>query len=848
MAETAVLIDGNSYAYRAFHALGGLSTSSGQPTGAVYGFASFLLGYLTDKRPTYLCIAFDAPGPTFRHEAFAEYKANRPGMPDELASQLPIIKEIASAWGIPIFEIPGLEADDILATLAVKAREKGVEVSIVTSDKDALQLVGDGITVTSAVKESLVYDRAEVERRFGVPPELVGDLLALMGDASDNVPGVPGVGEKTAAKLLRAAGSLERLLEDPTLAGSGKLAAKIADMAEQIRLSRQLVTLRLDAPVDFDPETFRTPPARNEKVAEIFQRLEFRRLLPQVLAEEDEGGYDYNGDASSLEAAEAAPRLAVAAAGPPERLRVALSWRKGRAAWFDVASMGEGDRRRLHALISDEKRGVCGHDVKSMMRLLESAGFAVGSIDFDTMIGAYLLAPGSSVANLQDIAGEYAGMRLPKGDDRRALCLQADAVLRAAESIGSALQQRGQMSLLRDLELPLIPILRRMEDVGIAVDLDVLGELAVELRRELERLESEIYELAGEEFNINSPKQLQVVLFEKLGLTPGKKTKTGYSTSTQVLAALAAEHLLPVRVLEYRAVSKLLSTYVEALPPLVGGDGRLHTTFNQAVTATGRLSSSDPNLQNIPIRSETGGRIRAAFVAGKGRLLISADYSQVELRILAQMSGDEELIRVFEEGGDVHTRTAVALYGVDERLVTSEMRRTAKMVNFCVIYGMSPYGLSTRLGVDRKTAEDFIKRYFQRYPGVKRYTEQVVEKARSQGYVETLLGRRRYLPDINSSDRVRRQAAEREAINMPVQGTAADMIKKAMILLDRRLREQGLKAQMLLQVHDELLLEAPKKEAEAAGELVRECMCKALKLQVPVAVDVGYGRSWLEAH
>ena len=850
MAETAVFIDGNSYAYRAFHALAGLSTSAGQPTGAVYGFAGFLLGFIADKRPTYLAVAFDARGPTFRHEAYAEYKANRPPMPDELASQMDLIKRMVGAWGVPIFEVAGVEADDVLATLAVKARDMGVRVSIVTSDKDALQLVDGSITVTSAVKESLVYDEAEVEKRYGVPPAKMAELLALTGDSTDNVPGVPGVGPKTAAKLLTAAGSIEALLADPSIAGGKALPGKLRDAAETVRLSLDLVTLRLDVPVEFDREACRTPPSRNAAVYDMFRALEFRALLPRVLPEGGGGSttYDTEGTEASLERAASAGRLGLGLEPSDGGLRIALAWAEGEAAAFALDSMDAGSRKSLARLLASGETTFVAHDVKALVRRLDSADLPLGPRRVCTMLGAYLLEPGSPVDDPAAVAAEYASMHLPPEPSAEVLCMRADAALRSAAVIERALDERGQTPLFEKLEMPLVPVLLRMEAAGIAVDLQALGGLAEGMRADLARLEAEIHELAGEEFNVNSPKQLQYILFEKLGLQPVKKTKTGYSTNTHVLQALASQHLLPTRILEYRTVAKLLSTYVEALPPLVGPDGRLRTTFNQAVTATGRLSSSEPNLQNIPVRSEMGGRIRQAFVAGPGCTLVSADYSQVELRILAQMAEDDELAVVFRDGGDVHNSTAAALYQVDPGLVSSDMRRTAKMVNFGLIYGMSPYGLASRLNLPRATAKAFIDRYFERYPGVRAYMERIVELAREDGYVETLLGRRRYLPDLASGDRVRREAAEREAINMPVQGTAADMIKAAMIAADRALTDGGFAARMILQVHDELLFEAPEDEAERVADLARRSMCDALPLSVPVVVDVGYGGSWLDAH
>ncbi len=878
------LIDGNSYCYRAYYALGHLSNSSGQSTNAVYGFVNMLGRLLTTEKPEYLGICFDSKEPSFRHRKFAEYKIHRPGMPLDLVSQLPIIKEIVSALAVPAFERPGFEADDLIATITRRATEEDFEVAIVTGDKDMLQLVGPRVRVHNTHKEGLVYDAGQVQERYGVPPEKIVEIMALMGDASDNIPGVPGIGEKTAVRLIQEFGSLEEVLAGRNRM-KDKLAAALGEFAEQARMSRELATLDTAVPLALDFRQFKMGIPDREKLKEIFTRLEFKRLpgflgleeetLLSPAPEEEERSRDYR----LLEGEEQVRELVRILAGQewfafhldgdrPEPLAAAIRGiafcrRDGEAGYVSLAGTG---RERLLALLgpvlADEKVKKAGHNLKYAMMVLDRNGIRLGGAEFDAMIASYLLNPQKTNHGLAEIGREYLHYRarffpLPEETNRegetkpeifRGGCEAAELSWRLKEKLWPRLPEEELARLFSEIEMPLVRVLADMESAGVAVDTAFLSRLAGEMEKSLEALSGRAYQLAGEEFNLNSPRQLSVVLFEKLKLPKVKRTKTGDSTDGEVLTKLARLHPLPALLLEYRELAKLKHGYADALPRLVNPrTGRVHTTFNQTVTATGRLSSSDPNLQNIPIKTEEGKRIREAFVAGKkGTCLLSADYSQIELRILAHLSADGMLREAFRRDRDIHRYTGSLVFGVEESEVTGEMRATAKTVNFGIIYGMSAYGLARELGIKPEEAKAFISAYFERYPGVKDFLDRQIAEAKQRGYVTTLFSRRRYVPEIRSQNQAVRQFGERVAVNTAIQGTAADLIKKAMVAIHRRLGRGRPAAVMTLQVHDELVFEVPEEGIEEVSRLVREEMEGAAALSVALKVDIQTGRNWRE--
>jgi len=864
------LIDGNSYAYRAFFAIPHLSTSRGEPTNAIYGFAVMLLKLFQENSPDYVAAAFDLPEPTFRHKEFAEYKANRPQMPDALQSQIPKIKELLAAFNVPVFELAGFEADDVIATLAKRAEEAGLEVFILTPDKDALQLVNDNIKVISPSKEGIIFDREEVEKKFGVPPERIPDFMALVGDKIDNIPGVPGIGEKRAKELMEEFASLEELLENLDRVKNAKIRALLEEYAKQACDSKYLAQLDTNVPLEIDLEECRARGFDTKEVIRLFREWEFKKLLKELGPIEVELKGDYRVCYSRKEAEKIAEEIFKAGGGAFEFdiegegrkgwiKGVAISTEVGKACFVPYrGEMAEIIRKVLEA----EELEKYGHDLKKAILAAANEGVELQGVAFDTMVGAYLLNPSLPNSSLADVVFQHLGIvmgELTGGEKELSLfeeeegymhiCQRAELILRLKNYLEEELSRRGQIELMTELEMPLVGVLARMERRGVRVDADKLHGIAQFMAREIERLEQEIYEIAGTKFNINSPRQLAEVLFERIGLKPIKRTKTGYSTDGEVLEKLAQQHILPAKILEYRQYAKMKSTYVDPLPTLIDpATGRVHTTFNQTITATGRLSSSNPNLQNIPIRDELGRKLREAFIAPEGFVLMSADYSQIELRILAHLCDDENLCDAFLKGEDIHTATAAEIFGVLPEHVTPQMRRTAKMVNYGVIYGMSPFGLAKGLGISVGEARDFIERYFERFRGVQRFIEKTLQEARQQGYVSTIMGRRRYLPDINSPNVEQRRFAERTAINAPVQGSAADIIKKAMIEIDRAFSKKGFKGAMILQVHDELLFELAEDELEEAREIVVQKMEGAVKLKVPIVVDVGVGRSWAEAH
>lgn len=906
MPERLFLIDGSAFAFRSFFAIRGLTDSQGRPTNAVYGFARLLMKLLREHEPSHIAVVLDAPGKTFREDLYPQYKANRPPTPPELIAQMPRIEELVRAFAVPVLRVPGVEADDVMGTLARRAEETGLEVALVTGDKDMLQLVSDRVRVFDPGKETdgVWLEAGDVVERFGVGPAHVIDSLALMGDSADNVPGVRKVGPVAARKLLTEYGSLEGVYKHLDEI-KGKTREYLEADREMAFLSRRLVTIDTGLELGISLDALRRREPDLDVLAETLSRFEFESLLAEVLPEaasDEQTDYRLVLDRATLERAVAEMRAAGVMAvdtettsTDPMRARlvgVSMCCASGRAYYVPVghtspaAASGEldfeGDSASaaaapafsaaeavdaLRPLLEDPAVAKLGHNIKYDLIVLERAGIRIAGIRLDTMVASYLTDPSRMRHNLDEVCLHYLKRKtIPISDligkgskqitfDQVPLeaasvyaCEDADMTWRLGEVFTPLLRERGLEELLNRVELPLIPVLARMEQAGVALDVELFGRIGAELQERLRALETEIFEAAGAPFQINSPKQLQEVLFGKLGLKPLRRTKTGYSTDVEVLEELAIEHPLPGKILEYRTLDKLRGTYVEALPRLVHPEtGRLHTSFNQAVAATGRLSSSDPNLQNIPVRTEIGRRLRQGFVAGaRDRRLVSADYSQIELRILAHLSGDAALREAFEKDLDVHRDTAARVFGVAPDAVTPDMRRQAKAVNFGVVYGISAFGLARNLGISRSAAGEFIDHYFQQYPGVRAWIDATLEGARTTGYVTTLLDRRRYIHELNSGDQATRKAAERVAVNTPVQGSAADMIKLAMVRLDAELR--GTRARLLLQVHDELLVEVPAEDAEALAALTRKIMEEAVPLDVPVRVDTGIGDHWAEIH
>ncbi|HYL04857.1 MAG TPA: DNA polymerase I, partial [Thermoanaerobaculia bacterium] len=868
------LIDGYSNIFRAFFAIRNLSNSKGEPTNAIYGFITMLRKLLREEQPELIGVALET-GKTFRSERFEDYKANRAPMPEDLASQMPWIRKVLEAYRIPILELAGYEADDVLGSLACRAAEAGYDVILVSADKDLMQLVEPHVSLYHTGRSKL-YGPSEVTEDFGVPPAKVADVLALMGDSIDNIPGVPGIGDKGAKSLIQEFGSLEELL-----ARAGEVARKsyregLQQHAEQARLSKELSTIHTSLPIAFDPAALRRDPPDTAALRRLFGELEFfslaEELTPVPAAQLAIGGTGGSGDSGSpgsqlpaarealtpqeweagaadlAAAAAAAPagELFVAVMGEAPALGLAVAAAEGPAllADFRRPGMREAALASLGGWVAGSGVRLAGHNLKEVLRLCPG-GALCGAELFDAMLVSYLLKPSVHGHSLEDLALERFNVRplsakeagwdkgqSPEPGDPRLLAYAAERVM-LVQRLAAGMRQElaagtaGALArIYREVEMPLLPVLLGMEERGILLDAEYLGAMSVELGQELRQLEEEIWRQAGERFNLNSPQQLGVVLFERLGLPAGKRTQKtrSYSTGAEILEELAANYPIAQLLLRYRELSKLKSTYVDALPALLGEDGRLHTRFQQAVAATGRLSSANPNLQNIPVRTELGQRIRRAFVAGPGQALLVADYSQIELRILAHIAAEPELIRAFAAGEDIHRATAGTVFGMAPELVTAEQRRAAKTINFGIMYGMSPFGLSQNLGISKGDAERFIAAYLGRYQGVRRYVEETLANAEREGKVETLYGRVRWLPDIRSKNRNLRENARRMAINARIQGTAADLLKMAMIAIDRRLRREHPEARLLLTVHDELLFEVPEGEVELIAALVRQEM------------------------
>lgn len=919
------LLDGMALAYRSHFAFisSNFQNSEGIPTGPILGFANTLEKLLEEHEPTHIAVAWDTHEPTFRHEMDEDYKANRPPQPEELTTGIPLIKEMIEGYGIKNIEQHGYEADDLIGTVADRANAEDVDVFLVTPDKDFMQLVHDHITMYKPDNQNggfNLVDREGVKDYFGVYPEKVIDVLAILGDKSDNIPGVRGIGKKGAPKLINKYGTLEAAIEDAPNMKSKRHREGLQEYAEEALHAKEMVTIKTDVPDTVNWEKLDWDGAHKEQLGKFFKRMEFRTLTkkylgkevsrsPQKSAPKDENQADlfakdelkksdesefatYDEEASTYELVddtEALKSLVEKLQGadtlcfdtetdgvdPMEHILVGISLSTTTEEAYYIPVGGEKGIPQdeviaiLQPLFADENSVKIAHNYKFDYMMLNRAGMQIRGKAFDTMIAAYLIDANQKIS-MSELARQYLNYDpipitklIGNGRKQKTMdeidpskikvyaCEDADITLRLYEVLREGLNKDELDDIAETLEFPLMSVLAKMEMNGVLIDQDMLEELSAGLRDDLIKLEEKIYELAGTEFNINSPQQLGEVMFDKMGLPPGKKTKTGqYSTAVSVLKKLANDYEMPELILEYRALSKLKSTYVDALPKLINEEtGRIHTDFNQSVAATGRLSSSNPNLQNIPIRTERGREIRKAFIADDGYQLLSADYSQVELRVIASIAEDENMIQAFKNDEDIHSRTAKEVFDLDSLDdVTSDHRRKAKEVNFGIPYGVSAYGLANRLGISNDEGKQMIDQYFERFPGILRYINETKEFAKEHGYVKTLMGRRRYIPQINSSNWNTRSFAERTAINMPIQGTAADIIKQAMIDIQNYLEEEELGTKMLLQVHDELIFEVPEEEADEVPQKLKELMETAFKLSCPLKVDMGLAKNWLKAH
>lgn len=896
---TLVLVDGSSYLYRAFHALPALFNSKGEPTGAIYGVIGMLRKLQKDYDPTYMAVVFDAKGKTFRDELYPEYKANRPPMPDELVSQLQPLHDVVRAMGLPLLMIDGVEGDDVMATLAAQAKAQGLEIVIATGDKDMTQVVDERVRLVDTMNNA-VLDIDGVERKFGVPPSLMVDYLALIGDSVDNVPGVPKVGPKTAVKWLKTYRSLDSIIAHANEI-PGKVGENLLASLDQLPLSRELVTVRCDVPLEQKPKELKPQDPDRAALRELFTRLEFKSWLSEYCSSPDaacetkagetehQHNYEtvdserkfqswlrrlekteifaFDTETNSLDYMEA------------EIVGISFAVSPGEAAYVPLAHDYEGAPKQLsrdavlaalRPLLEDRGRAKLGHNLKFDMSVLANHGIALNGIRFDTMLESYVLDSTATRHDMDSLALKYLGENTIHYEDVAGKGTQqitfnqvpveqatpyaaedADVTLKLHLALWPKLEaEPGLQKLFEDIEMPLVPVLSCVERNGVMVDAALLQRQSEELAVRARDIERQAHELAGQAFNIASPKQIQGILYDELQLPVLAKTPKGQpSTAESVLQELALDYPLPKLILEYRTLSKLKSTYTDKLPGQINPHtGRVHTSYHQAVAATGRLSSSDPNLQNIPVRTDEGRRIRQAFVAAPGYQLLAADYSQIELRIMAHLSGDQGLTGAFAKGEDIHMATAAEVFGISQEQVNSEQRRAAKAINFGLIYGMSAFGLAKQLGIDRSAAQVYVDRYFYRYPGVKIFMDETRATAREQGFVETVFKRRLYLPDINARNAQRRQYAERTAINAPMQGTAADIIKRAMIAVHAWLAESGIDAKMVMQVHDELVFEVAEEAVDQAGKVICEIMEGAAHLIVPLVVSVDSGYNWDEAH
>ena len=891
-----ILVDGSSYLYRAFHAMQkqDLRNSRGEPTGATFVVTNMLRKLLADYDPGYVAVVFDAKGKTFRDELFPEYKANRPPMPDELRAQVKPIYDIVRAMGLPLVTVEGVEADDVIGTLATQATDAGLDTLISTGDKDMAQLVDQHVTLINTMND-VRLDTAGVTQKFGVAPERIIDYLTLIGDTVDNIPGVPKVGPKTAAKWLQEYGSLDEIVASADAVG-GKVGENLRASLEQLPLSRILATIKCDVALDHKPADLARQPQAEAELRRIFAELEFKNWLAELGGAEQPqtitkaaGQYDTVLDEVSLDAW--IKRLAASKlfaidtettgldAMTVELVGISFTDTVGSGAYVPLGHVYPGapqqlDRtlvlNKLKPLLEDPRQTKVGQNPKYDMIVFARYGIDLAGVDYDTMLESYVLNSTASRHDMDSLALKYLGYKTTKYEDVAGkgksqinfsevgieqaasyAAEDADITLRLHESLWPKLQQIPKLeTLLHEIEMPLVSVLAAMQRTGVKIDADMLRRQSGELGQRMLGLEQEAHDVAGQPFNLDSPKQIQEILYQKLGLPVLKKTPKGQpSTAEDVLQELAEDYPLPRLILEHRSMSKLRSTYTDKLPQMINADtGRVHTSYHQAVAATGRLSSSDPNLQNIPVRTAEGRRIRQAFICDKGFTMLSADYSQIELRIVAHLSGDAGLQQAFAQGTDVHRVTAAEVFNVELDAVTDEQRRNAKAINFGLIYGMSAFGLGRQLKIDRTTAQEYVNLYFTRYPGVKDFMDRTRAQAREQGFVETVFGRRLYAQDINASNHARRQYAERAAINAPMQGTAADLIKLAMLAVHDWINRSAANVKMIMQVHDELVFEVAQADLDLATDNIRRYMSAVAKLSVPLVVDIGVGRNWHQAH
>ncbi|MGA6827234.1 DNA polymerase I [Nitrospira sp. NS4] len=876
--KTLYLIDGSAYIYRAFFALPALNNSKGLQTNAVYGFTTTLLKILRERQPDGIVVAFDEKGPTLRHQEFKEYKAQRPPMPEGMSAQIPYIHRVVEALNIPAVKQAGYEADDLIGTLAHQAERAGYDVVIVTGDKDMLQLVTPHVRIYDPVKDKWSGE-AECVAKFGVEPARVIEIMGLMGDATDNIPGVKGIGEKTALKLIAQFGTIDELLRRTDEVTPPRIKAMLVEQADNARLSRKLATIDINSPIAFDPESFHVKPPHQDQLIDLLRELEFTTLLKTFQANAPPG--ETKPDESELIQDEPSAKRFVAGLPKEGPLGLCCLLSNGPSVRADVKgiALSAGGKtayipidvhaymRPITTLLHDHAHTKIVHDLKATLLAFHRIGITLAGPYLDTMVADYLLNPNRRDHSLDTIAMEAVGHRLgthqadakaPQSlfdedtGSREEATEQAAVLAKLAPAMTERLTEQGSLKLFQDVEMPLVPVLAEIERNGFLLDVAGLQALSKELEHELDKMMETIAGLAGGEFNINSPKQLAVVLFEKLGLKPGRKTKTGYSTNEDTLTQLATQHDLPAQILNYRSLSKLKSTYVDALPELVNPETkRLHTSLNQTVAATGRLSSTEPNLQNIPVKGDYGLRIREAFIAPQGHTLLCADYSQIEPRILAHLSQDPRLLEVFEKGEDIHMATAMDIFHLPASQITREMRRAAKSVVFGIVYGISPFGLSQNIGVPQAEAKKYIETYFEKYAGVRALMDRNIEEGKTKGYTTTILGRRRPIPELQSGDPVQRGFGERMAVNSPIQGSAADLIKVAMINVNEALHHEMPHTKMILQVHDELIFEVQEKDLDETKRLVKhemEHVGKQLGLSVPLKVDLGTGHNWRVAH
>ena len=887
--KSVYLIDGSGYIYRAYHAIRGLSNSKGLPTNAVYGFTRMLMKLLEDQKPQWIVMFFDTKGPTFRHGIYPDYKANRPPMPEDLVVQIPYIKKVTRGFNIEAVELSGYEADDLIGTAARAAVQQGYEVVVVSADKDLKQLVSDDVIMLDPMKDT-VFD-IDVIKKTGIAPDQLIDVMGLSGDASDNVPGVPGIGPKGATALIQTFGNMETLYEQIDTITKKKQKENLIRYKEQAFLSKELVTIKTDAPLTFQLSDYDIKDPDTVALSTLFAELEFRQLQAAFPRESDLSNKTYRAVMTAedldalIEDLESSELIAMdtetTSVDPMRAELVGFSFAVQPDQGFYIPCghryLGAPDQlnrqeviERLKPIFKNPAIKKIGQNIKYDWIVLSRHGIHLEGVAFDTMLASYLINPSKRAHNLDQIALDFLDHKTITYEDiagkgKKSVifsdipldkavpyaCEDADITLMAYGVLKPEIEKLGLAELLDKIEMPLVPVLKRMEMNGICVDKNRLKDLSRSFEEQLNQIEEKIYDMAGERFNIKSSQQLGTILFEKLQLPVQKKTKkrTGYSTDVEVLTTLARKHELPELILRHRTLAKLKSTYADALLDLIHPDTqRIHTSYNQTVAATGRLSSSDPNLQNIPIRTDEGKEIRKCFVPRKGWFLLSADYSQIELRILAHCSRDEILIQAFKEDEDIHTRTASEVFQVFPSFITADLRRQAKIINFGIIYGMSPFGLSKSLGISQKMAKTYIENYFGRYKGVKAFIEKVIHEARTTEKTATLLGRIRLLPDINSNNGNLRRFAERIATNTPIQGSAADLIKLAMIEVDKAVTEKGYRSAMLLSVHDEIILEVPPEELDDVTELVRDIMENVWNLSVPLKVNVDSGNNWAAAH